>query len=97
MIKNSSYQHLNNRDVIECPVCLEKSNKYYISPCKHSWCNKCNMNPKFERKCPICRICVPLSPKSRKKVEYKKKRKEIERILFYSMGNGNFSIGGLGF
>jgi len=95
MIKNFSYQNLNNSNMIECPICLEKTNKFYISPCKHSWCNKCNLNPKLERKCPICRICVPLSPKSRKKVAKKEKRKEIRRILYLSMGSGNFTLGGL--
>ena len=51
----------------ECLICFEKKNKFYISPCKHKWCMDCNLNPKFPRKCPYCRICVPLSPKSKKK------------------------------
>ncbi len=92
MIKNNSFQHLKNMDMIECPICLEKSDKYYISPCKHSWCNKCNLNPNLERKCPICRICVPLSPKSRKKVENIKRKKETQRILYLSFSNINFGL-----
>ena len=72
MKKNKSFQSINNLDKIECPVCFEITDKYYLSPCKHAWCNNCNMNPAFPRKCPICRINVPLSPKSRKKLKKKK-------------------------
>ena len=94
MSKKKSFQSLNIFE-IECPVCFEITSKYYLSPCKHAWCNNCNMNSEFERKCPICRITVPLSPKSRKKLEKKKKRKEFKKVMINAISMTSFSITGL--
>tara|TARA_B110000858_G_C17782433_1_gene465466 strand:- start:657 stop:833 length:177 start_codon:yes stop_codon:yes gene_type:complete len=52
---------------------------------------KCNLNPKFPRKCPFCRIKVPLSPKSRKKVERKERREELKRIFILALSNASFN------
>ena len=72
---------------IECPVCYDVTSNYYLSPCKHSWCTKCNLNPKFPRKCPLCRIQVPLSPKSRKLVKKRERNKEMKEILIIPLSN----------
>ena len=64
---------------------LSTKNKFYISPCKHKWCMDCNLNPKFPRKCPYCRICVPLSQNQKrkwKKGTYKRNKKNF--VFCYS-------------
>ena len=75
----------------ECLICYENKKKFYISPCKHKWCMDCNLNPKFPRKCPFCRIQVPLSPKSRKKVERKKSRDELKKVLILALSHASFN------
>tara|TARA_B110000008_G_C16814475_1_gene502105 strand:+ start:556 stop:726 length:171 start_codon:yes stop_codon:yes gene_type:complete len=52
----------------------------------------CNLNPKFPRKCPYCRICVPLSPKSKKKMERNERIKETKKILYFALSNSNFGL-----
>ncbi len=52
-----SYQSIKNeKDKIECPICLEiKDLKQSItSDCKHSWCKDCNKLIE-NNMCPICR------------------------------------------
>jgi len=49
----------------------------------------CNLNPKFPRKCPYCRICVPLSPKSKKKMERNERIKETKKILYFALANSS--------
>lgn len=52
---------------------------------------KCNLNPKFPRKCPFCRIQVPLSPKSRKKVARKERNAELKKVLIFALSNASFN------
>ena len=52
---------------------------------------KCNLNPKFPRKCPFCRIQVPLSPKSRRKVERKEQQEELKKVMILALSNTSFS------
>ena len=76
----------------ECLICCENKKKFYISPCKHKWCMDCNLNPKFPRKCPYCRICVPLSPKSKKKMERNQRIKETKKILYFALANSSLGL-----
>ncbi len=87
-----SYQSTDQQDEINCPVCFEDTKDFYLSPCKHAWCQKCNLDPKFPRKCPLCRICCPLSPKSRRKVKRREALKATKEILYFSLANSNFGI-----
>lgn len=75
----------------ECTICFCERKTFYISPCKHKWCMKCNLNPKFPRKCPFCRIQVPLSPNSRKKVERKKSRDELKKVFILALSHASFN------
>ena len=75
----------------ECNICFNERKEFYISPCTHKWCMKCNLNPKFPRKCPFCRIQVPLSPKSRRKVERKEQREELKKVMILALSNTSFN------
>ena len=52
---------------------------------------KCNLNPNFPRKCPFCRICVPLSPKSKKKMENNERKKELKKIIMLAISNSSLT------
>ena len=64
--KNSkhSFQSINKKN-IECPICFNITNNYYLSKCKHAWCELCNSKLK-KFKCPLCRCNLLTSSQKRK-------------------------------
>ena len=60
-----SYQSINKK-YIECPICFDVTKNFYLSKCKHSWCNSCNVKLTKYR-CPLCR-CSLLTIAQRRKI-----------------------------
>lgn len=59
----------NSKDLLDCPICLQRSEEYLISKCHHKLCIKCCFkNLSNSKNCPLCRsettytdMCCPLS------------------------------------
>lgn len=84
-IKN--YQLNDNlKDYIDCPICYETTNKFYIAECNHSWCNCCNKKI-LSNLCPLCRKKFKVLPNDDyldevidSQINYLQLRREIIRV-----------------
>lgn len=59
-IKNKEQQIEKYREILMCPICMDKTKDTVFVPCGHAFCAKCSsaiLNANSGR-CPICRINI---------------------------------------
>ena len=94
-IKNNTESNKNEFDrALKQSITLDCEHTFHYG-CIIEWFNTKIKKKTLEssiRKCPYCRICVPLSPKSKKKMERKERIKETKKILYFALANSNFGL-----
>ena len=63
----------------ECNICFNER-KIFIFHLVHKWCMKCNLNPKFPRKCPFLKNSSSFISKITKKSWRKEQQEELKKL-----------------